>query len=93
MASIPANHYNKSVGQLQSTYSNADCFYFILDGVAEADPVVPGNPWFAIPRSQFGSKDAYAMLLGAKLSGQPVTVNTDGTLSCGRATAYAVTMQ
>ena len=83
---------NKTVSQIQSTYVGSDCFYFTLDGVTEADPVLPGAMWFAIPRTQNGSKDAYAMLLAAKLSGQPLRVHTNGTLSCGYATASEVFM-
>ena len=87
---LAVNWYNKSMGQLQSMYDGADCIYFTLGGVSEADPVKPGDPWFAIPRSQYGAKDAYAMLLSAKLSGQVVNVATRGTLSCGYATAGSV---
>lgn len=83
---------NKNVGTIQSTYSVTDCFYFTLDGVTEADPVLPGSAWFAVSRSQLGSKDAYAMLLSAKLAGQPLRVHTNGTLSCGHATASEVYM-
>ena len=83
---------NKTVVQIQSTYAGSDCFYFTLDGVTEADPVVPGAIWFAIPRSQPGSKDAYAMLLAAKLSGQLLRIHTNGTVSCGYATASEVFM-
>jgi hypothetical protein len=83
---------NKNVSQIQSTYTGSDCFYFTLEGVTEADPVVPGAIWFAIPRTQNGSKDAYAMLLAAKLSGAPLRVHTNGTVSCGYATASEVFM-
>jgi hypothetical protein len=59
-------------------------------GVAEADPVKPGNAWFAVSRTQYGAKDAYAMLLAAKLSGQAVNISTNGTLSCTYPTASSV---
>jgi hypothetical protein len=81
---------SKSVGTLQSMYSGADCFYFTLQGVAEADPVKPGDPWFAISRGQYGAKDAYAMLLAARLTGQAVYVQTSGTLNCGNAAVQSV---
>lgn len=84
----------KPVGQLSSTYQNSDCILFTLEGVSEADPGVPGNPWFAIPRSQYGSKDAYAMLLSAKLSGQTISIATNGSsAACGYAGVYQVWMQ
>jgi hypothetical protein len=82
----------KTVAMLSSTYDGADCIYFTLEGVSEADPVKPGDPTFAFPRSQYGSKDAYAMLLAAKLTGQPVRVLTRGTLSCGYASVAQVMM-
>lgn len=91
--SLAVHWPNRSVGQLQSSYDGADCIYFTLDGVAEADPVKPGDPWFAIPRTQYGAKDAYAMLLAAKLTGKTVLVSTRGTLSCGYAAVGQVVMQ
>lgn len=88
------NWTDRTVGQLQSTYDGADCIYFTLEGVAEADPVKPGDHWFAIPRTQYGAKDAYAMLLAAKLTGKTVFVSTRGTLSsCGYAAVSQVLMQ
>jgi len=76
-----------------SSYDSADCFYFTLQGVSEADPAKPGDPMFAIPRTQYGAKDAYAMLLAAKISGEPVVVKTRGTLACGYAAVAEVQMQ
>jgi len=83
----------KSVAMLSSTYDGADCVYFTLVGVAEADPIKPGDPTFAIPRSQYGANDAYAMLLSSKLTGQPVRVITRGTLACGYASVAQIVMQ
>ena len=34
---LAANWTDRTVGQLQSTYDGADCIYFTLEGVAEAD--------------------------------------------------------
>jgi hypothetical protein len=90
---LATTHSNKAVGQIQVTHAAEDCFWFSLEGVTEADPVTAGNPWFAIPRTQYGARDAYAALLAAKLSGQTVTVTTNGSVSCGYATAYVVTIQ
>jgi len=95
MALLPSvgsalNYPNRSIGQLQATYASGDCIFFTLVGVAEADPVRTGEPWFAIARSQFGAKDAYAMLLSAKLSEQAVTVRTSGALACGYASVESV---
>lgn len=85
-----ASWSGKSVGHLQASAAEADCFFFTLEGVTEADAVRPGSPWFAVSRSQYGARDAYAMLLVAKLTGQPINISTNGTLSCGFATANAV---
>jgi hypothetical protein len=84
---------NKSVGMLSSTYDGADCYYFTLQGVAEADPIKPGDPMFAIPRAQYGAKDGYAMLLGAKLAGRTVRVLTRGTIACGYASVAQIMME
>jgi hypothetical protein len=90
---LAVNWTDRTVGQLQSTYDGADCIYFTLEGVAQADPVDPGVPWFAFPRTQHGAKDAYAMLLAAKLTSKTVFVSTHGTLSCGYAAVSQVLMQ
>jgi hypothetical protein len=58
-----------------------DCVAFQLTGVNEADPAVPGIAWFAVPRSAFGFKEIYALLLTAKASGIPITVETTGQLA------------
>jgi hypothetical protein len=84
---------SKTVSMVSSTYDGADCIYFTLDGVTEADPIKPGDPTFAIPRSQYGAADAYAMLLTAKVTGQSVRVITRGTLACGYASVAQIMMQ
>jgi hypothetical protein len=86
--------YNgKTVGNLQGFYDGADCFYFKLNGVTEADPIKANDPWFAISRSQYGTKDALAVLLAAKVSGMTVHVSTRGTLVCGYAGVAEVTLE
>ena len=92
IGSAATSWLGKNVGTLQSTFEGADCFYFTLEGVSQADPILPGSPWFAIPRTQYGAKDAYAMLLSAKLSGQPVNVVTNGAAACGLAAVSQVYM-
>ena len=88
-----AQYYGKTVGKLQGFYDDADCFYFQLNGVSEADPVKPGDAWFAVSRTQYGAKDAYAMLLAAKISGKTVNVSTRGTLTCNYAGIAEITME
>jgi hypothetical protein len=85
VAAPAANYGNATISVLQGFYDGADCFFFELQGVSVADPVYPGSPWFAINRSQFGAKDAFAMLLASKLAGSTVHVWTSGQLTCGYA--------
>lgn len=86
------DHVNKKVLSLQSTSDAVDCFFFRLVGVDEADPIKPGDKWFAFPRSQYGAKDAYAMLLAAKLADAVVTVHTSGQMACGYAGVARIMM-
>jgi hypothetical protein len=79
-----AADWTAQVGQVQSTSLGADCVYFTLSGISVADPSLGNNSsWFAIPRSQYGAKDAYAMLLTARATGVQVRVTTTGTTICG----------
>lgn len=66
------------------------CVFFQLSGVIEADPVLAGNPWFALPKSNPSFSEMYAELLSAKISGKGVSAYTDGTTSCGYATASLI---
>jgi hypothetical protein len=63
--------------------SNINCYFFTLIGHSPADPAVGASAWFAISRDQPGAKDAYAMLLAAKLAEKHVRVITIGTTVCG----------
>lgn len=77
-------HGAKEVGSMQ-TYDSAACFYFRLKGVSEADPVKPGDSWFALERTQPGAKEALATLLLAKATDKTVTVVSQGAMKCGYA--------
>lgn len=66
------------------------CLFFYLQGAGEADPVVPGAPWFAVPTSNPNYQTMASTVLSAKLSHQPLQVQTDGSTSCGFATASVV---
>lgn len=61
------------------------CTLFQLVGVAQADPIVPWSPWFAIPNTAPEYNAMVATLLLAKASGALVTVTTTGNAqaSCG----------
>jgi hypothetical protein len=78
-----AQDWTAAVEYIQSTSILQDCLYFTLTGVTEADPATPSNPYFAIPRSQYGAKDAYAMLLTARAAGARIRVTTTGNTVCG----------
>ena len=74
----------KFVIGIQPSGDVADCFYFRLEGVTQPGPAANG-PWFAMARTQYGAKDAYALLLAAKLTGTPVSVRSTSTsVACGR---------
>jgi hypothetical protein len=88
-----ATYSSRTVGQLISTFDSGDCIIFTLEGVSEADSRVPGAPWFAIPRTQFGAKDGYAMLLAAKLTGEALEVRTGTEMACGYIKVSHVIMQ
>jgi hypothetical protein len=80
-------HEGKQVNIVMSP-DTRPCAFFSLQGVAVADPVVPSTPWFAIPKSDPGFAEKFAVLMSAKLAGKLVNVATDGTASpaCGHAT-------
>lgn len=61
------DYANKIVVNLQAKAS-ADCFYFTLEGVAG---------WFAVPRSSVGAKDAYALILSARLTNTPINISSN----------------
>jgi hypothetical protein len=48
---------NANVLVLELPDPNHNCIFFTLVDVAEADPSIPGSPWFAIPMSQNGSSE------------------------------------
>jgi hypothetical protein len=78
-----AADWTATVEWIQSLSIAQDCVYFTLTGVSQTDPAIPANSWFAIPRDQYGAKDAYAMLLTARATGARVRVTTTGGTICG----------
>ena len=81
--------WTSTILQLQPPLSNQDCVFFTLNGVSEADPAVPGSPWFAMPRTQTGFNEVYAALLAAKISGTTVTISTTGRPASGACGNYS----
>jgi hypothetical protein len=81
--------YTTTITKLQPPSNGQDCVFFELSGVSQADPVVPNNPWFALPRTQTGFEEVYAALLSAKVSGATIQVQTTGGTAGGACTTYA----
>ena len=83
----------KKITTLYGFYDSADCIYFKLEGVTQADPVKLNEPIFAISRTQSGAKEAFATLLAAKITRTPPYVRTRGNLVCGYAGVAEVILE
>lgn len=92
-AAAQVTHTGKKVGALHGFYDSADCIYFKLEGVAQADPIKPGEPLFAISAAQPQAKNAYAALLASKVSGGTLLVRTRGNLVCGYAGVATIILE
>ena len=86
-------YVDKKVSVLQGFYDGADCIFFELEGVSQADPIKANDPTFAISRTQPGAKDAYALLMMAKVTGVAPLVRTRGNLICGYAGVAEIILQ
>ena len=82
-AEAEASWENAIVSVLELPDPNHNCIFFTLVDVAEADPSIPGSPWFAIPMSQNGSLEMYDLLLRSKIEGLPIGVVTSGAPAAG----------
>ena len=82
-----ASHTNKQVADLLAP-DYRPCTFFQLQGVAEADPVNPNNPWFAVPNDHIGYDEIVSMLITATTSQRQITVATNGNLACGHARVF-----
>jgi hypothetical protein len=86
-----ADFERKAVRAIQASGDGGDCFFVWLEGVNQ--PGSPSfGPWFAMSRTQYGAKDAYAMLLAAKFTGELVSVRSTTTGCGGYAMLNAVWM-
>jgi hypothetical protein len=93
VATIPiahgtTSHISKTIAEVQPPQAGKDCVYFRLNGVTEADPILPNNPYFALPRTHVGFKEIYAMMLAAYLGGTSVSAQTTGAAAGGDCGAY-----
>lgn len=86
-----ATHNAKQVATVHSPDAR-ECVFFLLTGVAEADPVVPGSSWFAVSKTHAGFKEIVSILLMARVTKEPVSVVTSGAAACGHAAVHAVVM-
>ena len=68
-----------TVRDLTGPSEDKECVGFVLDGVAEAHPSVPGRGYFAISKTHPGYKEITAMLIAAKIAGTRVQVGTSLT--------------
>jgi len=82
-------HVSKDVKTVLSPDSRP-CSFFLLNGVTEADSVVPNNGWFAVPISHSGHDVIISILLTAFTTGKPVNVSTTGAAQCGHAEVSSV---
>lgn len=86
--------YDKKVNQLQINAANG-CLYFTLEGVAQADPVTPGQPWFTLEPSNASHSAMLSVLMLAYASKATVKVATTGikTPVCGYSQVQYVRLQ
>ena len=75
-------HDQKSVSTVQAS-TNTDCIYFQLEGVSQADPVVPNEPWFTVSAANPAKDSILSLALAAYASGSTVRVSTSGNTACG----------
>ena len=72
------------------------CAFLTLNGVAVAEPTVPlAGPWFVLPKTHAQYKEAFALLLTAKMANKTVFLVTTGGVhsGCGGAEVVAVTLE
>jgi len=87
--SLATIHKDKEILKIDDSSA---CTLFRLRGVGEADPVAPGNTWFAIPHSSTVHDAIVSMLFRAKSTGKTLTVSTTGSLACSVAEVERVSL-
>lgn len=88
-AASASQQYTSTVSVVQSPNYNANCFYFQLTGVSQADPINPNDPWFGVPSTQNGYNEIVSMVIAAHISGSTVEVVTTGAAAGGGCGSYA----
>jgi len=88
-AAFATEHYGKTVSVIQTAIS--DCYYFMLTGVSQSDPITPNSPWFAISKTQANAKEMYTVLVAARTTGVALPqVTTSGATVCGHAQVQSI---
>lgn len=91
--SIPANastiHTQKTILEINAP-DHRPCTFVRLQGVTVADPVTPGSPWLALPKTHLGYYESFSMLVTAFTDQIPVTVFTTGNIECGHAEIWRI---
>lgn len=75
--------YSKSIATY--FFDTRACTFFTLSGVAQADPITPNAPYFALAKTHPNYSEMNALLLTAKTLQRPVDLSTNGQLACGHA--------
>ena len=83
-----ADHVGKQISTI-SFNTSTQCLYLKLQGVSQADPLAPGNPYMVIPRSHPDFAQMFAMLLSARAINAPINIVTDGVPACGGMTGIS----
>lgn len=91
-AGLAVEHSGKEVSLVHSPTMGHECVFFLLAGVAQADPAAPGVAWFAVHKTHPGFKELTAILVSARLTKERVTVYTNGNHACGVAAVDAISM-
>ena len=79
---VAAQHGGKKVLDLHVD-DYRECVMFRLEGVSEADPVKPGQPWFVLSKSHPRFAEAYGLLVAARVGNVPVNIVTTGAAVTG----------
>jgi hypothetical protein len=77
-----ATVWNPATISLIYVDQTTSCFFFQLNGVTQADPIAPSDPWFAVPNSSPNLQSIVSMLITAKATNRSLQVVTTGATSC-----------
>ncbi len=87
-SNISAAYHNQLIGEIQ--VDQRPCVFFWLTGVSQPNSAISSDHWFALAKSNANYQEMISELISAKLTSRQVYVDTDGTASCGYATAVLI---